>query len=93
MVLMSIGGGLLGAVFGLRLNVLVLLPAIALGVLGIAGIGAVDGVAISTILIDAVVWALTLQLGYLGGLFCRFVMVATRTRLIPRTSVLARASR
>jgi hypothetical protein len=91
MVLMAIGGALLGAVFGLRFKVLVLLPAIVTGVVGIAVAGAISGTAISTIVINTMAWTVALQFGYLGGLFSRFIMVGARTRLMPHSTSLARA--
>jgi hypothetical protein len=57
----------------------------------IALVGAISGTPISTIAINAMAWTLALQLGYLGGLFCRFVMVGARTRVMPHTTSLARA--
>jgi hypothetical protein len=91
MVLMAISGSLLGAVVGLRFKVLLLMPAILVGVLSIALVGITNGTAISTIVMNAIAWAFTLQFGYLGGLFSRFVMVAARMRLTPQSSSLARA--
>jgi hypothetical protein len=92
MVLMSIGGALLGAVFGLRFKVLVLLPAILLGATSIAVIGTMLGTPISTIVINTMACNFALQLGYLAGLFCRFVMVGARAR-VPQSNSLARAPR
>jgi hypothetical protein len=92
MVLTAIGGALLGAVFGLRFKVLVLLPAILFGIVSIAVVSAVSTIPISTIVISAMTWTVTLQLGYLGGLFTRSVMVAARIRMPPRSHSLARAS-
>ena len=92
MVLLAIGSALIGAVFGLRFKVLVLVPAILVGLFGIVVAGAANGAGISTIVIDAIVLSCALQFGYLSGLFTRFVMVAARTRLVPPSNSLARAS-
>jgi hypothetical protein len=91
MVLMAISGTLLGAVFGLRFKVLVLLPVLLVGVLSIAAASAISGTPIATIAIDAIAWSLALQFGYLGGLLTRSVMVATRIRSRPQSHSLARA--
>ena len=91
MVLMAISGALLGAVFRLRFKVLILLPAILVGVLIIAVVGIASGTAILTIVINAIAWSCALQFGYLGGLFSRFVVAAARMRLLPQSSSMARA--
>jgi hypothetical protein len=41
--------------------------------------------------INAMAWTLSLQFGYLAGLFSRFVMVGAPTRLMPPSTSLARA--
>jgi hypothetical protein len=90
MVWMAISGALLGAVLGLRFKVLVLLPVILVGVLGIAVASAISGTPISIILINASVWTVALQFGYLGGLFSRSIVVAARIRPVPRSQSLVR---
>ena len=89
MVMMAISGVLFGAVFGVRFKVLVLVPAILVGVPGIAVVGAISGASIATIVTNAITWSFALQFGYLGGLLTRSVMVAARFRTMPRS--LARA--
>jgi hypothetical protein len=91
MILIAISGALLGAVFGLRFRVLVLLPAILLGVLSVAVISATSGTPVSTMVINATAWTVAIQFGYLGGLFTRFIMVAARLRTLPHSHALARA--
>jgi hypothetical protein len=91
MVLVAISGALLGGVFGHRFKVLVLLPAILVGVLSIAVVGIAGGTAISTIVLDTIAWTCALQFGYLGGLFNRFIMGAARARRMPQSSSLAGA--
>jgi hypothetical protein len=61
------------------------------GILSIVIAGSAQGTAISSIAINSIAWACALQLGYLGGLFARFVMVAART--MTGANSLARAQR
>jgi hypothetical protein len=91
MVQVAIFSFLLGAVFGLRFKVLVLLPltlAIAMAALPIAFIahlGLVDTVA------DAAICALALHGGYVFGSFARFSVAAARAgRVLPRPLKAAR---
>jgi hypothetical protein len=69
---------LVGAVLGIRLKVLVLVPAIGFFVIAIAGIGVARGDAFSTIASAIALTVVAIQLGYLGGSATRFVLVAAR---------------
>lgn len=91
MAMVAIGGALIGAVFGLRFKVLVLLPAILVGTLSLAVVGIALGSAISTIVINIIAWACALQSGYLVGLFTQFVMVEARARRTAQPTSLVRA--
>jgi hypothetical protein len=78
MTTIAILGGLLGAVFGLRFKVLILVPAILLGMIVVTATGLTRGDGTLAILLAAALVATALQLGYLGGIFTRFVMAASR---------------
>jgi hypothetical protein len=80
MVLIGIGSALLGLVLGLRLKVLVLLPTTVFGLVIFALVAAVGGTSAYVAALGAVLYVVVLQLGYLGGLFTRFVLAATRIR-------------
>jgi hypothetical protein len=69
---------LVGAVLGIRLRVIALIPAMAFAFAAIAGIGAARGNAPSLIAVTMVFAAISLQLGYLAGSATRFVLVAGR---------------
>jgi hypothetical protein len=69
---------LVGAVLGMRLRVLIILPVIGFAFVTIAGIGAARSDALSLIATVMVLTAISLQLGYLLGSAARFVMVAAR---------------
>jgi hydrogenase/urease accessory protein HupE len=87
MVAIGIGSMLLGAVLGVRLPVLVLLPVIFIGLIIIAAITALNGLAAPVL--TAAIYVVVLQLGYLGGLFVRFALAASRIRThrVVRSSV------
>jgi hypothetical protein len=69
---------LVGAVLGLRLKVLILVPTTIFFVIGIAGIGATRGDELRSIASAIVVVSISLQLGYLAGSTTRFVTAAVR---------------
>jgi hypothetical protein len=73
---------LIGAVLGMRLKVLILIPAIGLFVIGVAGIGTARGDGIWLVASTVVLAAICLQLGYVAGSTTRFVMAATRIRRV-----------
>jgi hypothetical protein len=88
MIYLTIGSLLVGAVFGLRFKVLVLLPLSLLGLVGI-GLGTLlVAQAFGSIVINFVVFALSLQGGYLFGSLVRFTIAGARTPPISRTSSL-----
>jgi len=69
---------LTGAVLGMRLRVLILVPAISFLVFGIAGIGTIRGDAFTSIVSTMLLAAICIQMGYIGGSLSRFAMAATR---------------
>jgi hypothetical protein len=90
MVSTAISAALIGAVLGIRFKVVVLLPAIVVGVFSVALISAFSGDGAGTTALLAIVLVVTLQLGYLGGLLVRFVMAASRLRLSANSAALVR---
>ena len=71
---------LVGAVLGMRLRVLILVPAIGFFLAGIAGIGGARGDELWSIATAMILAAIGLQIGYLSGSTSRFVMAASRAR-------------
>jgi hypothetical protein len=82
MILIAICSSLIGATVGTRLKVIVLLPITLVGVGLIVATAALRGSTVSAAIIAALVWTISLQLGYLGGLLTRFSLAAAR--LAPR---------
>ena len=78
MIMIALCSSLVGAVLGTRFRVQVLFPAAMAGLVVVAADAALKGSAISTAIAAAIVYAISLQLGYLGGLFTRFCMAAAR---------------
>ena len=78
MMLLTMISTLVGAVFGLRFNILIMLPAIGCALPIIFGIGLTRGDDAWTILLAMVLAATALQLGYLFGVGTRFFMVWVR---------------
>ena len=70
---------LCGAVLAQRFVVLVLLPAILFGALATVIAGGAAGYDAWTILLSVCVVAVTMQLGYLAGMFARTIITALRT--------------
>ena len=85
MVMIALCSSLIGATLGTRLKVLVLVPALILGVVLVTAVAAVAGPAVSAAIGAVVVWALFHQLGYLGGLLTRFCLEAMG--LVPHRSL------
>jgi len=81
MIAVTFGGLLLGAVLGTRFRVFVIIPAAIFGLILVALVAVVKGAAISSVVIAIVTYAISLQIGYLVGLFTRYLMVATRAAL------------
>lgn len=78
MVTILLGSLLVGTVLGTRLRVFVLFPGSVLGFVLVATASALAGSAISSALIAAFACVMSLQIGYLCGLFTRFCMAASR---------------
>jgi hypothetical protein len=90
MVMIALCSSLIGATLGTRLKVLVLVPGLILGIVLVTAVAAVTGAAISAAIGAFVVWAVFLQLGYLGGLLTRFCLEAMGVvpqRSLPSTIV------
>jgi hypothetical protein len=76
MVMVALCSALIGAILGTRFKVLILLPAIAVGIAFVIVGAVLRGSAIPTAVGIAVMWGVFLQLGYLGGLVARLVTAA-----------------
>jgi hypothetical protein len=87
MAMIIIFSALLGAVLGTRFKVFILLPVSGCGMLAAAIGGMTYGASLAWSLMLAGAVAVALQLGYLGGLATRFVMVAARLRTLRDQSV------
>jgi len=77
---------LAGILLGMRLNVLVLIPAIGFALIAVAGMGATRGDPLGSIVVAMILAAILLQAGYLGGSATGFFIPTTRAsrRQIPR---------
>jgi hypothetical protein len=84
MVLVAICSSLIGAVLGTRFKVLILYPAITVGITLVTAIAALRGSAMSTAIGVAVTLGIFLQLGYLGGVVMHLCLTLTRP-LYPRS--------
>jgi hypothetical protein len=69
---------LAGIILGIRLNVLVLIPAIGFALIAIAGTGATRGDPFGSIVFTMILATVCLQAGYLGGSATGFFMPAAR---------------
>jgi hypothetical protein len=78
MVMIALCSSLVGAVMGTRFKVQVLFPAAMLGCVMVAAVAVFKGSAMSSTIAAAIVCVISLQIGYLGGLFTRFCMAASR---------------
>ncbi len=78
MVMIALCSSLIGAVLGTRFRVQVLFPAAMLGFVIVATVAAFKGSAMSSAIVATIVCVISLQIGYLGGLFTRFCMAASR---------------
>ena len=76
MVMIALCSSLVGATLSTRFRVLVLIPAIVLGVVLVATSAVVKGSALSSAIGALAVWVVFLQLGYMGGLLTRHVLEA-----------------
>jgi hypothetical protein len=91
MVMIALCSSLVGAVMGTRFRVLVLFPAAMIGCAIVAALSALKGSAISSAVVAAIVCVVSLEMGYLGGLFTRFCLAASR--VAPRRSLRSTAVR
>jgi hypothetical protein len=90
MVMIALCSSLIGAVLGTRFRVQVLFPAAVLGFVVVATVAAFKSSAMSSAIVAAIVCVISLQIGYLGGLFTRFGTAASRVvshRSLRSTSV------
>jgi hypothetical protein len=78
MVIIALCSTLIGAVLGTSFRVQVLFPAAVLSLLIVSAVAALERAAISSAMLAAVVFVVSLQIGYLGGLMTRFFMAASR---------------
>ena len=81
---------LIGALLGQRFKVLILFPAIVIGLATILGFGMAQNSNLSSTLLLMALTITALQMGYLGGAVIRFVAAGTRVR---RDSLIAVAQR
>jgi len=75
---LAIIGALVGAVFGLRCRVLVLVPAILLSLIGVSAASIAHGREAWSTLLSAMLIVTVLQLGYLGGVLVRSSIAGAR---------------
>jgi hypothetical protein len=90
MVMIALCSSLIGATLGTRLTVWALVPALILGIVLVTAVAAVTGPAVSAAIGAVILWALFLQLGYLGGLLTRVCLEAVGLapqRSLPSTIV------
>jgi hypothetical protein len=75
---------LVGVLLGLRLTVIILIPAIAFGSAIALGIGIAHRDSLWSILLAMGLTTTALQMGYFTGTFVRFVIPSARVRNAPR---------
>jgi hypothetical protein len=78
MVMIALCCSLIGAAMGTSFRVQVLFPAAILGCAIVAAVTVIKGSAVSSAIVAVIVCVTSLQIGYLGGLFTRFYMAASR---------------
>jgi hypothetical protein len=76
---------LLGAILGMRFKVLVLIP-VGFAINAVVAAAIVRGDGLSTMLLADALVLCGLQLGYLGGMFTRYMIVMARAASIRRTN-------
>lgn len=91
MVMIALCSSLIGAVMGTRFKVQVLFPTTMLGIVMVAAVAVLKGSTLSWAIAAATVCVVSLQMGYLGGLFTRFYMAASR--VAPHRSLRSTAAR
>jgi hypothetical protein len=80
MTMIAIGSTLLGAVLGLRFKVLILLPVSLIGLMSIALTKILHQTSVSGAILAGMLFVCLIQLGYLVGLFARYVLAGSRLR-------------
>ena len=78
MVMIALFSLLVGAVLGTRFKIHVLLPVTLLGFALIAAGSVFQNFSVSSLIATALLQMVSLQFGYLGGLFTRYCLVAVR---------------
>lgn len=78
MVMIALCSSLIGAVLGTRFRVQVLFPAAMLGFVIVASVAAFKGSVVSSAIVAAIVCVISLQTGFLGGLFGRYGKIPGR---------------
>jgi hypothetical protein len=79
MIMIAIASGLTGAVLGTRFRIQVLCPAMLFGFAVVAAVAASKGLAVTTAILGIALCAVSLQMGFLAGLFTRFCLAAARS--------------
>jgi hypothetical protein len=90
MLMIALSSSLIGAVFGTRFRVQMLFPAAMLGFVTVAAIAALKGSAVSSTVTAELVYAISLQIGYLGGLLTQVLMTVARVpspRPLPSSTI------
>lgn len=78
MVMIALASSLFGAVLGIRFRIHILAPAVMLGLVLVASVAVLKGSTFASPGTAAIVFVIALQIGFLGGLFTRFCLVAAR---------------
>ena len=79
MIQLAISSFLIGAVFGLRFKVMVVLPLTAIGGFATVVVSLLLGHTTAAVVLSLLAFAAALQAGYLFGSFARFTLAALRT--------------
>jgi hypothetical protein len=83
---------LIGALLGMRFKVLILVP-ISLAITAVVVIAIARGDGLSTMLLAEALVLCCLQIGYLGGLLTRYMLVLARAASMRRSSLQANSAR
>jgi ABC-type Fe3+-siderophore transport system permease subunit len=83
---------LIGALLGMRFKVLILIP-IGLAITAVVVIAIARGDGLSTMLLAEALVLCCLQIGYLGGLLTRYMLVLARAASMRRSSLQANSAR
>jgi hypothetical protein len=90
MLMIALCSSLIGAVFGTRFRVQMLFPAAIFGFVIVAAIAALKGSPVSSAVTAEIVYAVSLQVGYLGGLLTQALMTVARVpapRSLPSSTI------